>query len=196
MPEVRAVLLVRKEAPATRAALADLAFQRGWKVVAVHELHGDGLQRALRTAHGREYEAVAVPSLSDLGAGPAAALAAVEALAALGVTVASASAEEAWLEEALPTVAHVARWFDGASRRARVAKAKATLAANNSRPGRPRRFVPVAEAQRLVVEEGMSICGAARMLAIPEATLRRALAEKRVADRLDALTQTPSHEAA
>ena len=107
-----------------------------------------------------------------------------------------ASVGESWLAESQPAAAHVARWLATVNRQARAVKIKESMVRSGRKPGRPRRFVPVEEAQRLVAQEGMSVGGTARLLSIPESSLRRALAQRRAEERLAALAALPTQEAA
>ena len=177
-------LIVRRQDPDGRRAVARLAQQRGWRVTAVYEIGGDMQRRILADAHSGVFKALVVGSLSDLGSSPAAALDALLTLSVLNIVVESVA--ENWLSGSLAATAHVARWLDAANRQARVQKIKDSIARSGKRPGRPRRVVPVDEAQRLL-GEGMSIGGAARVLGLPESTLRRALSEHRTEERLAAL---------
>lgn len=133
--------------------------------------------RVLELANVGQLEAVAVASIETFGP-PAAALAALAALHAVGAKV--RSARESWASSPTPGLAEVARWLSDREAERKRAVAKRALGFSRNRlgvrMGRPRVRVDLLRAAALVNELGFRRAASELVPRVGETTLRRLIA--------------------
>lgn len=155
------------------------------------------VDRLLVAAHAGAFDTLIIDGLALLHPKPLVSLKRLVVLHELGIRVESAA--EPWLCSSLGAVRNAIRWLEQQDRLARTSAIRSAVARaslEGRRPGRPRRPMPVVEADRLLQQGSLSIGGAARALGVPESSLRRALALRRDELRLAEAARRSSPEAA